>query len=222
MNNSIKQYFSVCNPRGRCGKYRTCMPCARLRQARFADLAQALLENENTTFLTRITPVISSKAEITRVKAAVQHQLGKQKAVWSIEIGTIAHQLHLNLISPLASFKPIKNASQHTTPQIVNLRQAAAYMLKQSQIPPEDAYTGRQSGSWNNPISSLAQSKTNPLLQALALQLLVCEDFQVKNNGGLHDGVAISVPELSDIYHNRARANLQSFYANIASIKGSI
>lgn len=222
MDLSIKQNYPVCNPRGRCGRFRTCMPCARLRQARFADLAQALLEHENATFLTRITPVISSKAEITRVKAAVQHQLGKQKAVWSIEIGTITHQLHLNLISPLASFKPIKNASQHTTPQIINLRQAAAYMLKQSQIPPADAYTGRQSGSWSNPIAALAQSKKNPLLQALALQLLVCENLQVENNGGLHEGVAISVPTSSETYRNRARANLKAFYANIASNKGSI
>ena len=95
-------------------------------------------------------------------------------------------------------------------------------MLKQSQIPPEDAYTGRQSGSWANPVAALAQSKKNPLLQALAVQLLVCEDLQIKNNGGLHEGVAISVPTSSETYRNRARANLQAFYAIIASNKGSI
>jgi hypothetical protein len=222
MAESIKQIYLECNRKARCGKFRTCIACAKLRQARFADAAQSLLDQEKALYLTRITPVISSKNEITRVKAAVQHQLGKSKAIWSVEIGTITHQLHLNLISPLDSIKHIKNTTSHTTPAITNLRQAAAYLLKQEQIPPLDAYTGRQHGTWNNPIAALAQQSRAPVIQALAVQMQLPESLKVNNKSSHHEDIAVTVPSSNEIYAARARAWLPHFYANVVPNKGTL
>jgi hypothetical protein len=222
MVESIEQFYYECNIKGRCGKFRTCIACAKLRQARFADTAQSLLGQENALYLTRITPVISSKAEITRVKAAIQHQLGKTKAIWSVEIGTIKHQLHLNLISPLDSIKHIKNTTSHTTEKITNLRQAAAYLLKQEQIPATDSYFGRQHGTWNNPVAAIAQQSSAPVIQALAVQMLMPESLKVNHKSSHHEKAANTVPTSNEIYAARARAWLPYFYANIVSNKGTL
>lgn len=221
MYGSINPQGNNCNIKGRCGKFRTCAACARLRQARFADEAERLLAQENALYLTRITPVISNKHEITRVKNAIKHQLGSSPAVWSIEIGTIKHQLHLNLISSHQRIKPIKNATQHTTAKITDLRTVAAYMLKQEQIPSTETYDGRQHGAWNSIIAAAAQHKPAPVIQAAAIQTLMGYPLDLKTMPAPPPKTNQTKQEQDEQYRARAQYYLSGFMRELALNKGT-
>lgn len=116
--------------------------------------------------MARITPYNNTKAEIERIKANIKRQLGSYNAVWSIEIGEAKQLLHLNILSPVESFKPPKGADYWHGQAAHNIRQMAAYMVKQSQIPSIEAYSGRQFGGFTS-ITKLMQDKAQaPVIQA--------------------------------------------------------
>jgi hypothetical protein len=220
MENSLHKKQSDCNIKRRCYKFRTCIYCAKLRQAKFADKAEALFSKSNALYLTRITPDISTKAELHRVKNAVKHQLTGKRTLWSIEIGEISHQLHLNLICEASSLPPIKNSSHHTTDKITDLRRVAAYMVKPSQIPPYDAYVGNLYGSWQSPLSILAQTKNMPIIQAAAIQHLngFVENMQTRKSHSWQkeENRAKSQAE----YKEKARLHLAGFMELLALKNG--
>lgn len=160
------QELNSCNRYHRCRQYRTCDDCARLRQAHIADVAEELLSQYQALYVARITPYSNTSAEITRLKAAVKRQLENNDALWSVEQGTEKGLLHLNIISPVAFFKKFKMAEYWQGEQVRNLRQAAAYMLKKSQIPEQAAYSGRQFGAFKSMSDLFAAKEQLPIIQA--------------------------------------------------------
>jgi len=160
----------LCKQGYRCGNFRHCEACARIRQAHFASLAEKLLMHEEALFSWRLTPHTNSEAEIRRLKAAVKVQLRRSPAVWTVEQGERNAMLHLNIISGLHHPKPIKASSHWVSEQITNLRHAAAYILKRSQIPEADAYTGRQFGNFHSLGQWLIDDNMPPLIQAAAIE----------------------------------------------------
>lgn len=160
------QELNSCNRYHRCRQYRTCDDCARLRQAHIADIAEQLLGQYQALYTARITPYINTSSEIARLKAAVKRQLETNDALWSVEQGSEKGLLHLNIISPVAFFKKFKLAEYWQGEQVRNIRQAAAYMLKKSQIPELAAYPGRQFGAFKS-LSDLFTAKDQlPIIQA--------------------------------------------------------
>lgn len=161
---------SNCKPGSRCGHFRTCDPCARLRQAHFADIAQQLLGQKALLYLTRLTPHINTQEEIKRLKIAVKRRLSAANAVWSVEQGTKTGSLHLNVISEINSIKSHRGADQYISGAITNLRNAAAYITKQSQLPNKEAYSGRQFGCFTSVFGALIDYYHTPILQAAIME----------------------------------------------------
>lgn len=156
----------ICTSASRCRLYRTCAHCARLRQAHVADLAERLLAQYPAVFLSRFTPHTNTKQEIERLKTSIKRQLGNYQAIWSIEIGQEKQLLHLNILSASPEFKHPKNAEYWQGQAASNLRQLAAYMVKQDQIPPTEIYQGRQFGGFTSMSKLLQDTKIEPVIQA--------------------------------------------------------
>lgn len=155
-----------CLPHSRCGKYRVCAFCARVRQAHVADLAEKLFAEYGTVYLARFTPELNTKSEIERLKDAIKRQLDHEHGLWSIESGTDKNLLHINVLSHMPRFKQLKRAEYWQGQQAKNIRQLAAYMVKQSQIPPIEIYNGRQFGTWQSMKSALENKQQLPIIQA--------------------------------------------------------
>lgn len=115
--------------------------------------------------MARFTPLSNTKADLERLKASIKRQLGSYSAIWSVELGQEKQLLHLNILSPSSSFKQPKAAEYWQGQASQNIRQLAAYMVKQDQIPSAEVYAGRQFGSFSSISNLMQDSKQLPIIQ---------------------------------------------------------
>jgi len=221
MHQNISLSVLNCNRKRRCGYFKHCDTCARLRQARFADKAQALFAGQNSLYLVRLTPDDSNSHEIERVKSAIKRQLNNKKALWTVEQGEIAHQLHLNLITPVKGPFNVRKANIWVSEPIKDLRSAAAYILKPDQYPSINDYSGRQFGTFNN-LQTIFMDKKSPLV----LQAAAVENYLITGSN-LPEPYLERQREIAEMrkdqndYQAIAARNLPALRAYIASLKGS-
>lgn len=221
MQESLKQLIENCNKSRRCGFFKHCDPCARLRQARFADKAVKLFPNISNLYLIRITPDESTPSEIIRIKEAAKRQLDGTPALWTVEQGTLTNKLHLNLIAQVKPARQFKAASHFVSEPIKNLREAAAYILKKEQFPSVESWSGRQFGTFNTLESILLGAKTAPILQAAALDAKLHRETALPTPYLERQDLIEKSRNLHGDYKQIAMANLPRLRAAIASLKGS-
>lgn len=137
-----------CRPGNRCRRWRECDACARIRQARIADRAEAVLRGHMQLQLIVIKPAEPTPRGMqAAIRAAIRNN-GLTAGVWTVELGTEAATLHGNIIAPDAPIRPSSTYHAHAEPLREHVRAVAAYISKRSQVPPADCYTGKTWGSW--------------------------------------------------------------------------
>jgi hypothetical protein len=202
--------------------YRTCISCARLRQAHFADIAEKLLSKYKHVYLARITPEHNSKREIERIKAAIKRQLSESDAVWSVEQGTEKHLLHINLLSPAAKLKPFKGAEYWQGEIVRNLRQIAAYMIKPDQIPTKEAYQGKQFGSFQNMKQLFTDKQQLATIQAAAAETITLSSYVTNPIYEARQKVIAEMRANTRSHLDIANDHLPKLRSYVASLKGTV
>lgn len=216
------QYGEGCTSKRPCRRFRACQYCARLRQARFADLAEQVLGEKGAITLLRLTPYHNIQSEITRLKAAWKRQNPEKSAVWTVEQGSEKGLLHLNILQQGIDTARYKQAERWQSEQITELRRIAAYLLKQSQYPDETAYTGRQFGSFTSLASTMISDGMPPLLQAACIENQVLTHMQLPAPYLARQAELEQLRRDQTDYRAIAMRHLPKFRAVVESLKGTI
>lgn len=203
--------YLECAPRNRCRNYRRCEPCAQIRQAQVADVAQ--LGAMSSGAVTYAVVKTTSPTTISRDKAALQKHLQKTAdgGIWTVETGEVAIGLHLNILIGSASALPADAIAagwpvggeiwaEEIAP--LDVRNVAAYIAKRSSIPDRDEYAGRTYGSWGSwrrPLQIMAGQRDVPEIQALALDMQLWQ-------AGVSAPTGADAPEINSDEQERKRS----------------
>lgn len=159
-----------CRPGNRCRRWRDCDACARIRQARIADRAEAVLRGHMQLQLIVVKPAEPTPQGMrSAIRAAIRNN-GLDAGVWTIELGTEAATLHGNIIAPDRPVKPSSKAITYAEPLREHVRAVAAYISKRSQVPPPDIYTGKTWGSWGRLGDMLVTDEMPPIVQGAEIE----------------------------------------------------
>jgi hypothetical protein len=169
----MPQHTQPCTNTQHFGNWRTCDKCARRRQNKIANRAEAIEKANGPLWFTRITPNENSGTAIRRLRAALLRQKISTSGIWTIETGEKYNHLHLNLITPQPSITPFHNIDIFTEPVTTSARAVAAYISKRSAAPSQSQYDGRLFGSWGQIGQFMPDRSTAPIIQAAALNDLI-------------------------------------------------
>lgn len=159
-----------CRPGNRCRRWRECDACARIRQARIADRAEAILRGHMQLQLIVIKPAEPTPRGMqAAIRAAIRNN-GLDAGVWTVELGTEAATLHGNIIAPDQPIRPSSKAITYAEPLREHVRAVAAYISKRSQVPPPDLYTGKTWGSWGRLGDMLATNGMPAIIQGAEIE----------------------------------------------------
>lgn len=176
-----------CAPGRRCGRWRTCDACARIRQAQIAAIAE-----KGATHSPHITYAVVRPCDqrtLAATRAALIDRLARVSdgGVWTVETADHAG-LHLNIVAgartPLhaadiaRSCPPASPADVWAAPvPHRDVRHVAAYIAKRRAIPDRTEYAGRVYGAWGrwkSPLAALVEDRTAPaILAAVALESML-------------------------------------------------
>lgn len=136
-----------CAPRARCGDFRNCDICARIRQARIADAATRLSSRHPNLRWTCLSPTDPGPAALAAARAAFLRSTDPPGAIWTVEQSPQTGALHCNIIAPAAPPRSIRIARVWQADIEGDVRRVAAYISKREQMPPRDLYPGRLYGT---------------------------------------------------------------------------
>jgi hypothetical protein len=163
-----------CRPRQLCRLWRECDRCCRIRQAKFADRAEAAAAFLIVPGLTVLIPHDGTRASAERLRRWYAEKVKPKAAIWSIEYGRHGTGYHLNVIAEhIADLAP-PGARVLAAPIRSTVRATAAYITKRSQTPPREALQKRNTGYFGTIIETLVRNGTGlPVVKAAALQTLL-------------------------------------------------
>lgn len=159
-----------CQPRARCGFWRSCPVCSKIRQARAADQAERLLGKDGPVMLTVAQAQLGDHRNVESIRQIARRALGMDCGLWSVERGQQAGRLHVNIITRLTDYEPPESIRMHSSIVESGARVAAAYATKLEQAPSASDYAGRCFGYWRNPVAALAGAGPAPVLRAYAAE----------------------------------------------------
>jgi len=154
-----------------CGNIRTCQRCARARQRDIANAAEALERQHGQLTLTVLAPENNTQEEIRRLRASFIRRAVSPAGIWTIETGELFGGLHINILSPKPA--PAKWRDCKTYSELVRTtsREAAAYIAKQSGMPPIEQYSGNLYGAFGQLFTYLTDNRAYPTVQAAAFEV---------------------------------------------------
>jgi hypothetical protein len=179
--------ISQCRKGNRCRQFRECASCAKIRQAKIADIAEdGSLQSPYLTYAV-VKPLqdktfTDEKAKI--MKAIKKHADG---GLWTIETG-IQSGLHTNLV--IGSSKPFdmnilyeavtveSSIWGNTALSHKEVRNVASYSAKQKGMPSKDSYHGNlygRFGTFKTPLVICAEQTISPVMAGLALERMLAE-----------------------------------------------
>lgn len=138
----------ICRPFRRCGNWRTCEICARVRQAHLAERGEALQNQFDTLFLSVLKPLDSTASAVQRIRAAILRRSFAPAGIWSVEQGKKLGRLHLNILAPAPVPDILRDCETWSQAVTTSGRAAAAYINKKSGFPDQATYSGNLTGSW--------------------------------------------------------------------------
>lgn len=138
----------ICRPFRRCGNWRTCEICARVRQAHLAERGEALQNQFDTLFLSVLKPLDSTASAVQRIRAAILRRSFAPAGIWSVEQGKKLGRLHLNILAPAPVPDILRDCETWSQSITTSGRAAAAYINKKSGFPDQATYSGNLTGSW--------------------------------------------------------------------------
>ncbi len=159
-----------CSDVNHCGNARTCERCARERQRRIADKAEALEKQYGQLTFTRLTPEKNTQDEIRRLRASFLRRALAPAGIWTVETGEKFKGLHLNILSPAPAPAKWRNCTTYSELLQTTARDAAAYIAKRSGMPAIEQFAGNLYGAFGQIGAILASQRANPLLQAAAIE----------------------------------------------------
>lgn len=152
----------TCTARSRCRQYTKCSACARIRQARFADLAEqaARLMKEPTLYV--LVPHDTTPAGIEYARRYFTRIYRPVAGVWSVESGEFQAGFHLNVIADYSD--TVEKFKGHIYKERIrtNVRVVAAYMTKAERAATREEGFHRQTGT----IGTLANFLRQPNFEA--------------------------------------------------------
>lgn len=146
--------------------WRTCDECAKNRQAKIADIAEAIQNKYPSLAWITLTPSDGSERTINAIRDAYLRQANPPAGLWTIEQGGQSGKLHCNIITPQHIIPRTRGAEIHLQVTSGNIRQVAAYISKRSQIPALGAYSGRTFGRFGLIRDFLPNSEMPDIAQA--------------------------------------------------------
>lgn len=159
-----------CAPRARCGRYRTCPTCARIRQAKIADAAERLQRHARDLTWTTIIPDDREWRTLIRCRSAFLEAEQPPGAIWTVEAGQQTGLPHCNILHPTTRPRQLRHAAVWQAPITTTARAVAAYISKQAGFPAPDAYAGRLYGTAGPLWQWLATGKGFPVIEAAKTQ----------------------------------------------------
>lgn len=146
-----------CTKHNRCGLFRLCEPCSRIRQAKLCDITELASRFSNKATYAVIMPY--SKAQnpktIQQLKTKLTRKIRKQSDGLTVSVETTANDaLHLNLLINSNEAIPIKTyqdvlISSNVQADLFNeeiskndIRKVSAYAIKKQAIPTYEQYQG--------------------------------------------------------------------------------
>lgn len=162
-----------CAPRSLCRRWRTCVRCGAIRQARLADLAERLAAYYPEPWWTVLRPIDPATAALARARHAWATLTRTPAAIWTIEASPRSAGLHINLIHPPHPAVNLSQAHAWSQPIRGNLRHVAAYIIDPRKAPQPAAYAGRLHGTMGPLWYILSRASAFPAVQAAAIQFAV-------------------------------------------------
>lgn len=166
-----------CTPKRPCNRFRDCDYCARRRQARMADRAESLFDPAQPIKYAVITPDDKTAGAIDRAKKALRRLTGKDRGMWSVEVGEKKGGLHINAIYQGTTIQKVSGCRVHDAGIVKNLRATAAYIYKRSGIPSLEQYEGRTVGQWLTIKQVTESNHVDAVIQASAIELKLRSEF---------------------------------------------
>jgi hypothetical protein len=220
-----------CTPNHRCNQWKECDQCASLRQARFADKAQAMAERTGQLYLSVIRPEKNIAEEIRRARSWMLRNSFASTGLWSIETGDTFDRLHINTITPCPAIRAVPGTAVHIERITTTPRAAAAYITKRGSAPRPEQYRGRLIGSWGQVGEYMTEADAPPIVQGACMNDLLTATRSRWNDTPEHDinayreakrlGIAKPLPvdpaELAEHYHDNARRHLSALYELLES-----
>lgn len=160
-----------CGPRARCRKWRDCAACAKIRQARFADRAEAAaVQMEIPTYYV-LVPDDKTPAGIEYARAWFVRTNRPAAGVWSVESGKFQAGFHLNVIAEWSETEKAFKGHIYREPIYSSVRAVAAYMTKAERAAtPQDGFA-RQTGNMGSAADWLKKAVHDaPVVAAAAHQ----------------------------------------------------
>lgn len=160
----------TCAPRARCGRFRECPICARIRQAKIADAAERLQSKAPDLTWTTIVPDDRDWRALVACRDAFLRGESPAGAIWTVEVGQQAGRLHANILHPTSKPRQLARASVWQAPVRASARIVAAYISKREQMPTREEYDGRLFGTAGPLWQWLATGKGLPVIEAAKTQ----------------------------------------------------
>lgn len=192
MNSDDSTVRPECSRTNPCNRPRKCPWCARRRQGRIADAAEmmaasAIADGSSWAMLTVIkaTAPTAANTRMTRAQIIAElRRLGCSRGMWTVEKGEEFGALHVNLLHLMPDEVPPQHPAYEAHHSIIrlttaaDLRPTAAYISKQTAMPPPEQYSGRLYGGWGlQHISALMigeeMRQRAPAVAAEALEQLI-------------------------------------------------
>lgn len=188
-DSTVRPECSRTNP---CNRPRECPWCARRRQGRIADTAEmmaaaAIEEGAGWAMLTVVKAAAPTPANTQMTRAQIIAELRRlecSRGMWTVERGEELGALHVNLLHLMPDEVPAPHPAYDAHHSIIRLttaadiRPTAAYISKQTAMPPPEQYSGRLYGGWGlQHISALMigeeMRQRAPAVAAEALEQLI-------------------------------------------------
>lgn len=160
MNYNINQNLyekKECSSYNRCGLFRICEPCSRIRQSKICDITELAGRFSNHATYAVVMPVgkVKDTNIIKKLKTNLTRKMRKSTDGMMVSVETSVNDaLHLNLIinsKDIITPRPFETVSKNLgietnifveTIQQNDIRKVSAYALKRQFIPSSDQYKG--------------------------------------------------------------------------------
>lgn len=163
----------ICSAERPCSDFRTCPACARKRQAAIADTAEKMEAMGEPLHLTVIRPPANTAESLRATRAAIFRAGLAKMGIWTVETGGQFAGLHLNVLSTAPKVPPSFRGLTWSEAINTSARVAAAYITKQSGMPPASQYSGRLYGTFGNLKDLFVRDDMPLLIQAAAIEQAV-------------------------------------------------
>lgn len=167
-----------CAPRSLCRRWKTCARCAKIRQARFADRAEAAAEQMEIPTYYVLVPDDTSAAGIDYARRFFVRQTRPAAGVWSVETGQFRPGFHLNVIAEWCEITGKFKGHIYAEPIHSHVRAVAAYMTKAERSATSEEGINRATGNIGNAADWLIKARFEaPIVGAAMLQEQLAPGF---------------------------------------------